>query len=149
MQHVLAHLNLYPDGNAFYLKHKLADKLTVQPGNLILGNGSNEIIEFVGHAFMEPGVDVVLFGTGDQAHLRSNIEWSATIRYVSLVATLNTPAYVGGDTTLRWRPRDELELSVTGQNLLRPRHQEFADVARILLPTAVQRSVFVKMAWSF
>ena len=46
MQHVLAHLNLYPDGNAFYLKHKLADKLTVQPGNLILGNGSNEIIEF-------------------------------------------------------------------------------------------------------
>jgi histidinol-phosphate aminotransferase len=60
MQHVLAHLNLYPDGNAFYLKHKLADKLTVQPGNLILGNGSNEIIEFVGHAFMEPGVDVVV-----------------------------------------------------------------------------------------
>jgi len=60
MQHVLAHLNLYPDGNAFYLKHKLADKLSVQPGNLILGNGSNEIIEFVGHAFMESGVDVVV-----------------------------------------------------------------------------------------
>jgi len=60
MTHVLAHLNLYPDGNAFYLKHKLADKLAVQPGNLILGNGSNEIIEFVGHAFMQPGVDVVV-----------------------------------------------------------------------------------------
>jgi len=82
-------------------------------------------------------------------NLRSNIEWNTTIRYVSLVATLNTPAYVGADTTLRWRPRDDLEVSVTGQNLLRPRHQEFADVARILLPTAVQRSVFVKMAWSF
>ncbi|HEX4263588.1 MAG TPA: histidinol-phosphate transaminase [Verrucomicrobiae bacterium] len=60
MQHVLANINLYPDGNAFYLKHKLADKLGVQPGNLILGNGSNEIIEFVGHAFMQPGVDVVV-----------------------------------------------------------------------------------------
>ena len=60
MQHVLSHLNLYPDGNAFYLKHKLAEKLGVQPGNLILGNGSNEIIEFVGHAFMQPGVDVVV-----------------------------------------------------------------------------------------
>ncbi len=60
MQHALSHLNLYPDGNAFYLKHKLADKLSVQPGNLILGNGSNEIIEFVGHAFMQPGVDVVV-----------------------------------------------------------------------------------------
>jgi histidinol-phosphate aminotransferase len=27
---------------------------------LILGNGSNEIIEFVGHALMEPGVDVIV-----------------------------------------------------------------------------------------
>jgi histidinol-phosphate aminotransferase len=60
MQHVLANINLYPDGNAFYLKHKLADKLGVQPANLILGNGSNEIIEFVGHALMQPGVDVVV-----------------------------------------------------------------------------------------
>jgi histidinol-phosphate aminotransferase len=60
MQHVLANINLYPDGNAFYLKHKLAEKLNVQPEHLILGNGSNEIIEFVGHAFMQPGVDVVV-----------------------------------------------------------------------------------------
>jgi len=60
IQHVLANINLYPDGNAFYLKHKLADKLSVDPSNLILGNGSNEIIEFAGHAFMQPGVDVVV-----------------------------------------------------------------------------------------
>jgi histidinol-phosphate aminotransferase len=60
MQRVLAQLNLYPDGNAFYLKQKLAEKLGLQPANLILGNGSNEIIEFVGHAMMQPGVDVVL-----------------------------------------------------------------------------------------
>src|SRR2546428_393981 len=58
MQRVLANLNLYPDGNAFYLKQKLAAKLGVQPANLILGNGSNEIIEFVGHAYMGPGVEV-------------------------------------------------------------------------------------------
>jgi histidinol-phosphate aminotransferase len=60
MQHVLANINLYPDGNAFYLKHKLADKLNLQPAHLILGNGSNEIIEFVGHAFMQPGVDIIV-----------------------------------------------------------------------------------------
>jgi histidinol-phosphate aminotransferase len=60
MQHVLANINLYPDGNAFYLKHKLADKLNVETANLILGNGSNEIIEFVGHALMQRGVDVVV-----------------------------------------------------------------------------------------
>src|SRR5262245_20141948 len=60
MERALKQLHLYPDGNAFYLKNKLAEKLGVEPGNLILGNGSNEIIEFVGHALMESGVDVVV-----------------------------------------------------------------------------------------
>src|SRR5438093_1264389 len=59
MEKVLKQLHLYPDGNAFYLKNKLAEKLGVEPHNLILGNGSNEIIEFVGHALMRPGTDVV------------------------------------------------------------------------------------------
>jgi histidinol-phosphate aminotransferase len=60
MQRVLTQLHLYPDGNAFYLKNKLAEKLGLKAENLIFGNGSNEIIEFVGHAFMRPGVDVVV-----------------------------------------------------------------------------------------
>jgi len=55
MQKALAGVNLYPDGNAFYLKQKLAAKLGVEPANLILGNGSNEIIEFVGHALLGGG----------------------------------------------------------------------------------------------
>jgi histidinol-phosphate aminotransferase len=60
MRDVIANLHLYPDGNAFDLKQALAKKLGVQTSNLILGNGSNEIIEFVGHAYMAPGVDVVV-----------------------------------------------------------------------------------------
>jgi histidinol-phosphate aminotransferase len=60
MQKVLANLNLYPDGNAFYLKQKLAEKLGVTTANLVLGNGSNEIIEFVGHTYFATGVDVVV-----------------------------------------------------------------------------------------
>ena len=60
MREVLTNINLYPDGNAYYLKQKLAQKLNVQPANIILGNGSNEVIEFVGHALMGPGVDVVV-----------------------------------------------------------------------------------------
>ena len=60
MQKALAGVNLYPDGNAFYLKQKLASKLGVEPANLILGNGSNEIIEFAGHALLTPGADVVV-----------------------------------------------------------------------------------------
>ena len=57
MQKAIAGVHLYPDGNAFYLKQKLAAKLGVEPGHIILGNGSNEIIEFVAHALLEDGGD--------------------------------------------------------------------------------------------
>jgi histidinol-phosphate aminotransferase len=60
MQKALSGTNLYPDGNAFYLKQKLAAKLGIEPANLVLGNGSNEIIEFVGHALLTPDADVVV-----------------------------------------------------------------------------------------
>jgi histidinol-phosphate aminotransferase len=60
MERILPQLHLYPDGNAFYLKQKLAHRLQLEPANLILGNGSNEIIEFVGHALMKPGAEVVM-----------------------------------------------------------------------------------------
>ncbi|MCD6051449.1 MAG: hisc: histidinol-phosphate transaminase [Verrucomicrobia bacterium] len=60
LQELLPKLHLYPDGNAFYLRKKLASIHGVEPGNLVFGNGSNEIIEFVGHAFMRPGVDVIV-----------------------------------------------------------------------------------------
>jgi histidinol-phosphate aminotransferase len=56
----IPNVNLYPDGNAFYLKQKLAAKLGVEPANLVLGNGSNEIIEFVGHALLGPDTDIVV-----------------------------------------------------------------------------------------
>lgn len=60
MQRILPHLHLYPDGSAFQLKGRLAAHLGLRPENLILGNGSNEIIEFVGHALMRPGAEIVV-----------------------------------------------------------------------------------------
>ena len=60
MEKALHQLNLYPDGNAFYLKQKLATHYGLEPTNIILGNGSNEIIEFIGHACMTPGTNVVV-----------------------------------------------------------------------------------------
>ena len=60
MQTALAGVNLYPDGNAFYLKQKLAAKLGVEPANLVLGNGSNEILEFVAHALLAPEANAVV-----------------------------------------------------------------------------------------
>jgi len=52
LRKVIDNINLYPDGNAFYLRQRLSQKLKIEPDHLILGNGSNEIIEFVGHALL-------------------------------------------------------------------------------------------------
>jgi histidinol-phosphate aminotransferase len=60
MKKAVASVHMYPDGNVYYLKQKLAAKLGVEPANLIFGNGSNEIIEFVAHALLVPGADVVV-----------------------------------------------------------------------------------------
>jgi histidinol-phosphate aminotransferase len=60
MRKAIAQVSLYPDGNAFYLKQKLAAKLGVTPAHLILGNGSNEVLEFIGHACIAPGAEVVV-----------------------------------------------------------------------------------------
>lgn len=60
MRKALAQAHLYPDGNAHYLKQKLAARLGVTPAHLILGNGSNEVIEFLGHALIAPGTEVVM-----------------------------------------------------------------------------------------
>ncbi|HWX21690.1 MAG TPA: histidinol-phosphate transaminase [Candidatus Binatia bacterium] len=60
MRKALAQVNLYPDGNAFYLKQKLAAKLDLTPAHLVLGNGSNEILEFLAHALLSPGTEAVV-----------------------------------------------------------------------------------------
>ena len=60
MEKALRQTNLYPDGNAFYLKRALAGKLGVETANLVVGNGSNEIIEFAARAVLAPGDEVVV-----------------------------------------------------------------------------------------
>jgi histidinol-phosphate aminotransferase len=60
MRQAICQVHLYPDGNAFYLKQKLATQLGVTPAHLALGNGSNELIEFMGHALLQPGTEVVV-----------------------------------------------------------------------------------------
>jgi histidinol-phosphate aminotransferase len=60
MRKALGQVNFYPDGSAFYLKQKLAAKLGLTPAHVILGNGSNEILELLGHALLSPQAEVVV-----------------------------------------------------------------------------------------
>ncbi|MEK7842342.1 MAG: histidinol-phosphate transaminase [Deltaproteobacteria bacterium] len=56
----LKNLHRYPDGGCYYLKEKLAKRLGVKPENLIIGNGSNEIIELVVRTFLRPGAEAIM-----------------------------------------------------------------------------------------
>ena len=52
-------LNRYPDGSAFYLKQKLSNKLRLPTDQIIIGNGSNELIELVVRTFLLPGEEAI------------------------------------------------------------------------------------------
>jgi histidinol-phosphate aminotransferase len=56
----LEHGELYPDGGCFELRQKLAAKWALGADQFVIGNGSNEIIELLGHVFLGPGDEVVM-----------------------------------------------------------------------------------------
>ncbi|MBI3778451.1 MAG: histidinol-phosphate transaminase [Gammaproteobacteria bacterium] len=58
-QKALRDINRYPDGNGFALKQALARKHGVAPDHITLGNGSNDILEFLARAFVQPENEVV------------------------------------------------------------------------------------------
>jgi histidinol-phosphate aminotransferase len=57
---------LYPDGGCYLLRQKLSEKLGLAPDQFVFGNGSNEVIELIGHAFLKAGDEVVM---GEQAFI--------------------------------------------------------------------------------
>ena len=48
-------LHLYPDGNGLNLKKEIANHENVSIDNIVIGNGSNEILELAARAFLNPG----------------------------------------------------------------------------------------------
>ena len=55
----LSGINRYPDGQCFYLKRSLAKYLKVKPANLILGNGSDELIDIIIKTFVEEDENII------------------------------------------------------------------------------------------
>lgn len=52
--------HLYPDGGYFSLRQKLAAHWGLGMDQFVMGNGSNEILELLGHAFLAPGTECVM-----------------------------------------------------------------------------------------
>jgi histidinol-phosphate aminotransferase len=60
IQAATANLNRYPDGSGHALASKLSQKLNVAAENIVLGNGSDEIIAMLAQALLQPGHKVIL-----------------------------------------------------------------------------------------
>ena len=60
MHDAIATIALYPDGNGFELKDALTKRYGVTHANLVLGNGSNDLLELASRAFLAPG-DVAVY----------------------------------------------------------------------------------------
>ena len=60
LQETAATLNRYPDGGGFRLRRALAERWKVTPEQVILGNGSDEIIGLLARAFLSPGDEAVM-----------------------------------------------------------------------------------------
>lgn len=53
-------LAAYPDGDGYYLKRKLAEHYGLEREQIVLGNGSNEVLELIARAFLTPTSSAVM-----------------------------------------------------------------------------------------
>ncbi len=74
-------VHLYPDGSAFQLRRALAAKLDVSPAELLVGNGSNELLELLVRTFLGEGEEAltsettfIVYRLACQAHGRTCVE---------------------------------------------------------------------------
>ncbi|WP_342381772.1 histidinol-phosphate transaminase [Myxococcus stipitatus] len=81
MRHASSNVHLYPDATSFHLVRRLAASLGVQPQEVVLGSGSNELIELLIRTFTTPEDEILLcknsfsaYRISAQAHGRPFVE---------------------------------------------------------------------------
>jgi iron complex outermembrane receptor protein len=93
----------------------------------------------------------------NQVYLRSSwdlsrdLEFDLIGRYVDNLPYLFVPAYVSMDLRLAWRPRNNLEMTVVGQNLLQDQHLEFRSSGTELATQAIEvpRGVYGTVTYKY
>ncbi len=60
MKKAIFQMHLYPDGGAYYLRKRISEHYGLPGDHFIFGCGSNEVLEFIGHCFLYPGVSAVM-----------------------------------------------------------------------------------------
>ncbi len=91
----------------------------------------------------------------NQAYLRSSwnitkeIGLDAVLRYVDVVPGWDAESYVDMDARLGWNITPDLEISITGQNLLHRRRRESGPTMLGNQSSEIQRGVYLSLSWRF
>ncbi|MEG3639245.1 TonB-dependent receptor plug domain-containing protein [Magnetococcus sp. PR-3] len=90
------------------------------------------------------------FTLRSQMNLPHDLTLDTWFRYVDEIplSTLTTQ-HSTVDIRLAWQPRQHLELSLTGKNLLDPRHVEAIDEFTGMTAHEVERSIYAQVKWMF
>src|ERR687898_2893777 len=59
-----AHFELYPDGSATKLRQAIGARYGLDPGRIVCGSGSDELLSLVAHAYVGPGDEGVFTAHG-------------------------------------------------------------------------------------
>jgi iron complex outermembrane receptor protein len=113
----------------------LETDLRAEPGSGDTSGGASEANDPSLHGFLRADLD-----------LPRSFELGLWLRYVDDLPRPAVPDYTELDLRLGWRPRETLELSLVGQNLLHDHHPEFG-----ALPSReeVERGVYGEVTWRF
>lgn len=105
--------------------------------------------------FVEGGAPDHMAQLRSHIKLHRGLEWDAAAYYVDPLEDLGAagnvriPAYTRLDTNLTWKPREQLSVSVVGQNLLKDHHMEFEDINGSMQSGQIKRSGYIKVTWQF
>jgi iron complex outermembrane receptor protein len=89
------------------------------------------------------------------AEVRSHVRlpyamgWNASVYFVDRLRDLNIPSYVRLDTGIDWRWKENLVVSVVGQNLQKDHHEEFLDTNGSVNSGLMKRSAYLKLTYRF
>jgi iron complex outermembrane receptor protein len=134
------------------LKWKVTNRWTLSPGYSILTIHLHRAAtsqDFTTVAGTQGGLP------NHQAQLRSQVDlpghwqWNASAYFVGRLPAQAVPSYTRFDTNVNWQPREQISISLVGQNLLRDHHLEYLGPDQTQQSSLIKRSAYVKLTWQF
>ena len=90
-----------------------------------------------------------LFSLRSSMDFPHDLEFDLWLRFVDKLPGQHVESYTTLDLRLGWKPTQDIEFSIVGQNLLERRHAEFKQEVLEVEQTEVERSVYGKIKYSF